>query len=175
MKKIMSSALVALAASASMPVFALETGAGVYAGMQVGRASPPDDRIVRDDVSIGLRAGYQINNYMGVELFRNSLSFIEIGYALNRNEPAHPEEHTGIAVTGAYPLNERFKLTGRAGVGRTRMHAAARGKDNYNETDPSVGAGLRFDFNRHWSINAEAMRLTKTKVTVISTGFRFLF
>ncbi|NHZ61417.1 outer membrane beta-barrel protein [Massilia sp. CCM 8694] len=175
MRMILSSALVALAAGVSMPASAVENGPGVYAGVQLGQASSSNDRIERDDLSIGLRTGYQINKHIGVELFRNSLSFIEIGYGFNRNEPAHPEEHYGIAVTGAFPLSERFDLTGRAGIGRTRMHAVVVGKDDYNETDPSIGGGVRFNFNPHWSMNAEAMRLTKTKVTVISTGFRYQF
>lgn len=175
MRMMLNSALLAMAAGISLPALAVQTGSGVYAGIQVGQVSASNDRIERDDLSIGLRTGYQINKTVGVELFRTSLSFIEIGYGFNRNEPAHPEEHVGVAVTGSYPLSERFNLTGRAGVGRTKMHAVARGKDNYKETDPSVGGGVRFDFNQHWSINAEAMRLTKSKVTVISTGFRFQF
>ncbi|WP_167227526.1 porin family protein [Massilia rubra] len=175
MRIILSSALVALAGGVSMPASAVENGPGVYAGVQLGQASSSNDRFERDDLSIGLRTGYQINKHIGVELFRNSLSFVEIGYGFRRDEPAHPEEHYGIAVTGAFPLSERFDLTGRAGIGRTKMHAVAVGKNDYNETDPSISGGVRFNFNPHWSMNAEAMRLTKTKVTVISTGFRYQF
>ncbi|HEX8615888.1 MAG TPA: porin family protein [Telluria sp.] len=175
MRIILSSALVALAAGVSLPVSAVQTAPGVYVGLQAGQASSSNDRIERDDMSFGLRTGYQINKNIGVELFTSSLSFIEVGYVFSSTEPAHPEEHYGVAVTGTLPLNERFSLTGRAGIGRTKMHSVALGRDDYNETDPSIGGGVRYDFNPHWSINAEALRLTKTKVTVISTGFRYQF
>ncbi|NHZ92452.1 outer membrane beta-barrel protein [Massilia sp. CCM 8733] len=175
MRMILSSALVALAAGVSMPATAVQNSPGVYVGFQAGQASSSNDRIERDDLSFGPRAGYQFNKHLGVEVFGNSLSFIEIGYGFSRNEPAHPEEHVGIAVTGTFPLSERLNLTGRAGIGRTNMHAAALGKDDYKETDPSIGGGIRFDFDQHWAITAEAMRLTKTRVTVISTGFRYQF
>ncbi|NHZ42677.1 porin family protein [Massilia aquatica] len=175
MRMILSSALVALAAGVSMPAVAVQNGPGVYVGFQAGQASSSNDRIERDDLSFSPRAGYQFNKQLGVEIFSTSLSFIEVGYSFNRNEPAHPEEHYGIAVTGAIPLGERFNLTGRAGIGRTKMHAVGFGKDDYKETDPSIGGGMRYDFNQHWAITAEAMRFTKTKVTVISTGFRYQF
>lgn len=175
MRMIISSALLALVTVVSTPVLAVQNGPGIYAGIQVGQASSSNDRIERDELSIGLRTGYQIDKHIGVELFSHSLSFIEFGYGFSRNEPAYPEQHYGIAVTGTIALDGRFSLTGRAGIGRTKMHSYWSGKDDYNENDPSIGGGLRFNFNPHWSINAEAMRLTKTRVTVVSTGFRYQF
>ncbi|NHZ83998.1 outer membrane beta-barrel protein [Massilia sp. CCM 8695] len=175
MRMMYSSALLALAAGFSLSASAAPDGAGAYAGTSIGQARASNKQIERDNVSFGLRAGYQFNSNVGVEVFTNTLSFIEAPYYFEHRHEAFPEEHYGVAVTGAVPLGGRFSLTGRAGIGRTKMHAASPRYSDYNETDPSIGAGVRFSFTPHLSINAEAMRLTKTKVTVLSTGFRYQF
>ncbi|CUI02733.1 porin family protein [Massilia antarctica] len=175
MRFMFSSAVMALAAGFSLPASAAPDGAGAYAATTIGQASSSNNRIERDDLSFGLRAGYQFNTNVGVEVFSNTLSFIEMPFYAYNSHEYHPEEHYGVAVTGAVPLGGHFSLTGRAGIGRTKMHAVSARDSNYNETDPSIGVGVRFSFNQHISINAEAMRLTKTRVTVISTGFRYQF
>jgi hypothetical protein len=164
-----------LAASLSLPCLAADKGAGVYAGVDLGRASASNSRYEHDDLSVGLHAGYQFSKTLGAEIFRTSLSFIEFPFFFDNSDHYYPEDHYGIALTGAVPLDSRFSLTGRAGIGRTTMHTSTVRKSDYRETDPSIGAGVRFAFNPHWSMSADAMRLTKTKVTVISTGFRYQF
>ncbi|ATQ77091.1 hypothetical protein CR152_23185 [Massilia violaceinigra] len=175
MRILFSGALVALAASFSMPASAAPDGAGAYASSHIGQASSSNNQFERDELSFGLRAGYQFNTYLGMEVFNTTLSFIHNPFSAYRTNEYYPEDHYGVAVTGAIPLGGRFSLTGRAGIGRTKMRAFSARDSDYNETDPSIGAGVSFRFNPNLSINAEAMRLTKTKVTVISTGFRYQF
>ena len=93
--------------------------------------------------------------------------FTEAGY--------YPDRTYGIAVQGTVPLSERFSLFGRAGVGRTSMQATRSDLPDRDETDPMVGVGVSYAFNRHWSIGADASYLTKTEVSLFSFGARFQF
>ena len=73
------------------------------------------------------------------------------------------------------PLTARFSLFGRAGVGRTSMHATRSNMADRDETDPMVGVGLSYAFNRHWSIGGDFSYLTKTEVSLYSFSARFNF
>jgi len=81
----------------------------------------------------------------------------------------------GVAVQGTVPLNERFSLFGRAGIGRTSMQATRGDRPDRDETDPMVGVGVSYAFNRHWSIGADFSYLTKTEVSLYSFSARFNF
>jgi hypothetical protein len=172
---IIGSTLLALL-GAAVPAFASPAFApGVYAEVNGGRASV-SSRYADDsnDVALGVAAGYQFTPNLAAEVFTRGLSLnifrgalVEAGY--------YPDEHYGVAVIGTVPLDGGFSLFGRAGIGRTKMEGNRTSLNSYDETDPSVGVGARYHFNRSWSLSLEASRLTKTDVTLITAGARFQF
>lgn len=159
------------AASFAAPAFE----PGVYLAANAGRASVSSKYAdSNNDITLGAAVGYQYTPNLGFEVYTRSLSFnpfrgflSEAGY--------YPDNHYGIALMGTVPLNERFSLFGRAGVGRTEMKATRSTMEDRTETDPIVGVGVSYAFNRQWSLNLEGSYLTKSEVSLISFGARFQF
>ncbi|HEX8405460.1 MAG TPA: porin family protein [Duganella sp.] len=148
---------------------------GTYLGVSAGRASVSsqyaDDS---SDISLGGAIGYQYTPNFGFDVYTRSLSFDPFR-GMFAGSGYYPEHTYGIAVQGTVPLNERFSVFGRAGVGRTSMQATRNDLADRDETDPMVGLGVSYALNRQWSINADATYLTKTEVSLFSFGARFQF
>jgi opacity protein-like surface antigen len=172
MRLFISAAALSLAAAA-FPAMAAEPG--VYAKIDAGRASISsqyaDDS---NDVALGAGLGYQYTPNFGFEVYTRSLSLNPFRGAV---APAgyYPERHYGIAVLGTAHLDDHFRLFGRAGIGRTSMEANRSNMSSRDETDPVVGVGIGYAFNRSWSINLEASYLTKTEVKLVTLGARWQF
>jgi len=148
---------------------------GVYTDMTSGRASVSskytDDS---NDVSFGGAIGYQVNSSLGFEVYSRGLSLnpyrgllSEAGY--------FPDRHYGIAVLGATPLGNRFSAYGRLGLGQTTMIANRNNLADKQQTDPVLGVGVRYDFNKTISAELEATRLTKSEATLVTAGIRIQF
>jgi len=148
---------------------------GVYLGVSGGRASVSSQYADNSsDFSIGGAIGYQYTPNFGFDVYTRGLSldpfrgmFTEAGY--------YPDRTYGVAVQGTVPLSERFSLFGRAGIGRTSMNGTRSDLPDRDETDPMVGVGVSYAFNRHWSIGADVSYLTKTEVSLYSISARFQF
>lgn len=167
--------IAAAALAVAGPAIAAPFEPGVYVGATAGRASVASKYADNSsDISLGGSIGYQYTPNFGFDVYTRSLSFdpfrglfTEAGY--------YPERTYGIAVQGTVPLSERFSLYGRAGVGRTSMHATRSDLPDRDETDPMVGVGVSYAFNRHWSIGADFSYLSKTEVSLYSFSARFNF
>lgn len=148
---------------------------GVYADLTAGRTSV-SSKYVDDsnDISFGGAIGYQLNTNLGIEIYTRSLSMnpfrgllTEAGY--------YPDRHYGVAVRGTAPLGNKFSAYGRLGVGRTTMKSNRTSLADKRETDPAIGVGVRYDFNKTVAAELEATRLTKSDATLITAGVRFQF
>lgn len=167
--------IAAAALAVAGPSFAAPFEPGVYLGVSGGRASVSSKYADNSsDFSIGGAIGYQYTPNFGFDVYTRGLSldpfrgtFAEAGY--------YPDRTYGIAVQGTVPLNERFSLFGRAGIGRTSMNPTRGDLSERDETDPMVGVGVSYAFSRHWSITADISYLTKTEVSLYSFGARFNF
>lgn len=167
--------IAAAALAVAGPSFAAPFEPGVYLGATAGRASVSSKYADNSsDISLGGSIGYQYTPNFGFDVYTRSLSFdpfrgflAESGY--------YPERTYGIAVQGTVPLGERFSLFGRAGIGRTAMQATRSDLPDRDETDPLVGVGVSYAFNRHWSIGADFSYLSKTEVSLYSFSARFNF
>lgn len=166
-----------LAALAAAP--AITTAApfepGVYLALDAGGASTSSKYAADgDDLSFGGRVGYQYTRNFGFDVYARSLSFISNSGVFNERG-YYPDQTLGIAVQGTLPLDERFSLFGRAGIGRTSLRGNRTGLSDKDETDGLVGVGVSYHFNRRWSINLEGSYLTKTEIKLYSFGGRFQF
>lgn len=145
-------------------------------GLEVG-ASSVDSKVVEedgDDPVFGVSLGYRVNRNFAVEVFGRSLSF-RILDGLVSDDSYYPEGHQGIAAIGYLPINDSFAAFGRLGVGRTKMHSASASRADFSETDPSIGAGVQWDFARNFGLKLEATRFTKSDVTTTTLGLVFKF
>lgn len=172
MRNLLGAMAISLVAAAA-PASAFEPGA--YASINAGRASISsqyaDDS---SDISLGASLGYQYTSNLGFEFYTRSLSFNPFRGVF---QPAgyYPDRHYGIAVLGTAHLDDHFHLYGRAGIGRTTMESNRSSIGSRDETDPVVGVGIGYAFNKNWSLNLEATYLTKTEVNVVSLGARWKF
>ena len=172
---ILASTTLALLGAAASALAQTAFEPGLYVSINAGRASVSsnytDDS---NDITLGAATGYQLTRNLGFEVYTRSLSFNPFRGFLA--EPGYyPDRHYGIALMGTLPLDQHFNVFGRAGVGRTRMQSTRASIESYDETDPTVGLGLSYAFNRNWSLNLEATYLTKTDVHLISFGGRYQF
>ena len=148
---------------------------GVYLALDTGGASSSSKYAADgDDLSFGGKVGYQYTRNFGFDVYARSLSFIANSGIFNERG-YYADQNVGIAAQGTLPLNERFSLFGRAGIGRTTLHGNRTGMEDKDETDALVGVGVSYHFNRQWSINLEGSYLTKTEIKMYSFGGRFQF
>lgn len=170
----------------SLPSQAAEPKPGsFYAGLSLGQARQsaraPGDT---NDLLMGWALGYNIDKTLAVELFSHAYLFGSWGGWFN-NLAGRPEaseladDHAGVAVVGALPLSDSWRLRGRLGVGRTKVAVYAAQSGNFqggaHRTDPSVGVGLAFDPSTSWTLSLDAARLTKTKVDTAWFGVQYRF
>jgi len=165
-------ALLALAA----PAFAQSVfEPGVYANLNAGRTSI-SSRYVDDsnDVSFGGGIGYQFTPNLAMEGYVRSLSLNPF-HGLLTEAGYYPDSHYGVAVVASAPVSNDFSVYGRVGIGRTTMKPNRTNLSDQHESDPTVGAGVRYNFTRTVAGELEVMRLTKSDATLISIGARFQF
>lgn len=152
-----------------------QNSSGVYVGAGVGSSSVSSHAVDSDnDPSLNVDVGYRFNQNFSAEIFARSLSF-RLFDDLAGDSSYYPDSHVGVAVLGTIPLGNDFSLYGRLGVGRTEMKSGRKSKKDYNETDPSLGLGVRYALSPAWSINLEATRFTKTKVNTYLLGVQYDF
>lgn len=148
---------------------------GIYVGAGIGGSSVSSHKVDSDnDPSLNVNLGYRFNQNFSTELFARSMSF-RMFDGLIGDDSYYPDTHVGIAVLGTVPLNNAFSLYGRLGVGRTVMKSSRVSNKDRDETDPSVGLGVRYAFSPAWSVNLEATRFTKTEVNTYLFGVQYNF
>lgn len=172
--RLMISAL-ALGLLAIPSAFAQSFQPGLYLSADIGRASISSKYADNSsDASLSAAVGYQYTPNLGFEVYTRGLSldpfrgaFAPAGY--------YPDTHYGIAALGTAHLDQNFRVYGRAGIGRTSMKANRTSLGDRDETDPILGIGVGYAFNRNWSLNLEGSYLTKTEVSLVTVGVRYQF
>lgn len=156
----------------AVPAFAQT---GVYVDLSAGRASVSskyaDDS---NDVSFGAAIGYQASANLDFQVYTRSLSLNPFRGVL-ADAGYYPDRHYGVAVLGSAPLGDSLSAYGRLGVGQTTLVANRTYLEDKHETDPIIGIGVRYAFNRTVSARLEASRLTQSDATLVTAGVRFQF
>ncbi|MBA5640400.1 porin family protein [Duganella sp. LX20W] len=165
-----------LSLSLAMPAFADNVfEPGPYIGLNLGRASISSKYVESgNDASGALAVGYQATPNFGAEIFAQTLSFDPFK-GLLAAPGNYPDSHIGAAILGSTPISNRLSVYGRLGIGRTKMASTRASLPTSHETDPSIGIGASYAFNRLWSANLEASRLTKTEVNFLTVGLCLQF
>ena len=120
-----------------------------YGGFGVGRSDSNLDGVVIDNKDRAWKGfgGYQFNRYFAVEG-----GFIDLGRTTTPGASLDSKALHASAV-GSLPLTEQFALTGKAGLARTETEFSTGGSDQ--NTEPTYGLGLRYDFTRQLGIRGE--------------------
>ncbi len=160
-------------------------GEGFYVGASIGSANLDDDfdgfEIDDDATAYRLNAGWQVNQYVGLEFGYQNFGDFEQSFDINgerANAKLSADGYT-LGVTASYPLGEHFELLGRAGAffwdGEAEINNASQADPG--DTNPYFGAGLGYNFNQVFSVYADWIRydLEDTESDVLSLGFRFRF
>ncbi|TFW31479.1 porin family protein [Duganella callida] len=165
----------ALSLLAAMPAFAQSFQPGLYLSADVGRAQVSSDYVdSTGDYTLGGTVGYQYTPVFGFEIYARGLSLNPLRGVL---VPAgyFPDTHYGIAAVATARLDENFRFFGRLGVGRTQMKGNRSSLSDRDDTDPLIGVGIGYAFNRNWSLNLEGSYLTNSNVTLGTVGVRYQF
>ncbi len=183
MKKIVLATLIACAPMAAMAVDS-------YVGVNLGSSAV---KLELDSIGSGtahkaaakIYGGFQINDNVGFELGYADLgkNNIKIGAAQAHVAP----KPVYLAVTGTWPLNDKFALFGKAGAARNRTDSFDTGAPNerYSTTSNIWGIGASYAINRQLSAVAEFEsfgNLAKAedldgsaRASMLSLGLRFNF
>jgi opacity protein-like surface antigen len=169
----MSAVLLGLLATA--PAFAQSFEPGLYLSADIGRASISSKYADNSgDATLSAAVGYQYTPNWGFEVYSRGLSLNPFRGLLS--EPGYyPDSHYGIAALGTARIDQNFRIYGRVGIGRTSMKGSRSSMGDRDETDPIVGVGVGYAFNRNWSLNLEGSYLTKTEVSLVTLGVRYQF
>jgi OOP family OmpA-OmpF porin len=133
----------------------------------VGATSTLDD----SDTGFGLAGGYQLNDHFALEF-----AYVELGSVSYRSVATVSDgidqfdadisletsaDGPAVSVLGILPIGERFSLFGRAGLSFlnatgtariTRDGASDRASQSSQKSDPVLGVGAEFSWNRHFAI-----------------------
>jgi opacity protein-like surface antigen len=156
-----------------------------YIGIGLGQSRPNFDTVGASSnitgVNIGgnfdstdgankIYAGYNFHQYFSVEG-----TWINLGSYTSNTSQQVEMAGWGLSLVGHMPLRNDISLLGRIGENRMRLK---RNQSNPiaistadNSWSPSLGIGLKFDFNPNFSARAEFERITKmgSNTTTIRT------
>lgn len=167
-------AIGAISATSTMAATAAELGEPlVYASIAVGGVDGTHESYKRDgsQLSIGYGLGYRFNANYSVELYSRSLEFKIFG---PRRDFEYPDSHVGIAAVGRYPLARMFSLTGRVGIGRTKM-SRDDGVNPSDKTTVTAGVGAALEFGRHVALTAGYERFSGINTGLWLVGWQLAY
>ena len=127
---------------------------GFYLGIEGGSA---DQDNADTDTFAGLIAGWQFNRYWSIEL--GPAAFGEVSVIDDDDDVVIAEtdiEGWRINVMGMIPLNQRFRLYGKAGVflnDTDDYDARDRCLCDDNEAGPAFEGGVRFRIGSGWNLD----------------------
>lgn len=150
LKCILASLSIATALLAAGPAAAQlkSPDSGFYIGGGLGRTdSDQGGAIDNKDNAWKAFGGYQFNRYFAVEG-----GYVDLGQVSLPGATLDSKAWQGSAV-GSLPLTEKFALTGKLGLAQTETRVSGFGSDD--NTDPTYGLGLRYDFTRQFGLRGE--------------------
>jgi OOP family OmpA-OmpF porin len=110
-----------------------------------------------------LRAGYDFNKYMGIE--------VRTTYGISDGDQLAHDYTYGLYLKPQYPINEKINLYGLLGYATTKIsfdnEVAFNGitNDYTKQSDISFGVGLDYHVSDHWSVFADVVRYIDKETT----------
>lgn len=173
MRKFRTSMALVIALLNSAVALAGEAGEGTYAGLDLGKSSYRQPGSDERDPSFALTVGYRITPALALEGQARSLSLrINVPFADKKH---YPSGHLALAVVGTLAIAGDVSLVGRGGVGRTTMRSARVANPDRHLVEAITGGGIAYQWAPQWQVSLEAMRLSRSRLTVMSLGARYAF
>ncbi|STQ91219.1 porin family protein [Iodobacter fluviatilis] len=148
---------------------------GFMADFSIGRSQYSTDS--EPDAAFSAQLAYQINTHFAIEGQFVGLGLVTPMFAgwFEEKVKYTPESYYGISLVGNLPLNERFDLYAKLGVGRTLFSSSQKKYADYSETDTNLGAGTRMRLGQNWSMKFEGQYFNKAKVStwLLGVGYHF--
>lgn len=160
-------ALFVTATACAEGTFTPEIGVGYGSGKQIG---VPGDRTTWT-WNVGF--GYTADNGFGGRVVTIADGDIVRGFLETRRSF---DNFVGAEATYSLPLQDRLKLTGGLGVGRTKLDDGNGGtSDSTTITDGLLSLGLQYRFHTHYAMEARVSHLTSSGVTSTTLQAQFPF
>jgi outer membrane immunogenic protein len=141
--------------------------AGGYAGVSYGTINTD----ITDHTAATLHAGYQFNEYIGVEA-RTLISASEETYS---DVNLEVDSLYGIYLTAAMPLSDSASVYLVAGRTEGEVTASYGGYSaSAEESSSSYGGGVKLNLRENWTVRAEFLQ-TFEDVDQVSLGLQFNF
>ena len=165
--------LACLALGASLASGAYAQGFYLGGGIGQGHASIPGasgtgitvNSGTTNDTSYTLYGGYQFTPHWGLEVGYDDLGNKDSANAVVSGTPGTVSgriDNWYVAGTGTLPLGGGFSLLGKLGVVRNSIHfgnlcggALCVPSGSSTRTQPLVGVGAQYDFDRNWAARLE--------------------
>ncbi|MFT5259157.1 MAG: OOP family OmpA-OmpF porin [Cryomorphaceae bacterium] len=164
--------LTVLASSAIATNAYAETG--LYLGASASQAFVNERGLDDDDTGGKVFAGYNFNNYVGIEG-----SYYDFGEISNGNSEL-AIDGVSLAVVGSLPLSARVSLFGKVGAHDWDTEATgpiASQLTTDGDTDAFYGIGVNYKLNSNWDIRGEVERyeVQDIDMDVVSLGVSYNF
>jgi OmpA-OmpF porin, OOP family len=143
----------------------------LYVGGDVG--STRDDESEDRETGIGVFAGYQFNQHIGLEAGFRRLAENETIFDSERVESS--ADQLSLSAIGTLPLNHGFSVYGRLGYNRVNVKARIQGVrygEHFNRA--LYGIGAAYSFNQMVSVRVELQKPV-SDLTNLSAGVAFRF
>jgi OOP family OmpA-OmpF porin len=131
--------LILLAALSLAPFSTSIAQEGFYVGGDIGYATIDDSGVDDEDISFHFMAGWQFNENFGVEFGYADFGEFDAGIV------DIEADGFDVSFVGAWPVADKFSLTGRLGYLWWDLDAGAFGDDD--GSDLLFGIGGRYDLN----------------------------
>jgi len=163
----LKTALLALAATTSLPALANDTNRGSYFGVDLGSTQfKVSDAGSERKLNFGASFGFQFNENFALESQIRRLGSWKIDSGIRANA-----DSINLSLIGKVPVSKEFALYGRLGaarntisVGYTNLSIAA------SQTKAVVGLGGEYRFDKNFSLRAEYANLGSNQLGDKSLG-----
>lgn len=163
----LKTAILALAATTSLPALANDTDRGSYFGVDLGSTQFKVSGLGSErKLNLGASFGYQFNENFALENQIRRLGSWKIDSGIRANA-----DSINLSLIGKLPVSKDFALYGRLGaarntisVGYTNLSIAA------SQTKAVVGLGGEYRFDKNFSLRAEYANLGSNQLGDKSLG-----
>lgn len=177
MTKVIQSAALVISAAIAVPVLAADPLPGLYVGGGVTEGKFEIDGVNGDSnpTAVFARAGYQVNPYLAAEA--------RLGTGLDSDKfhgiKTEIENFYGIYAKVGLPTSVGLYPYAIVGLTQGELKASyARFSDTQDESDVSMGVGLEYAFDQHFSLGLEYMKYMDTndfEFSGVSLGGNYKF
>ncbi|KXI24490.1 porin family protein [Photobacterium sanguinicancri] len=169
MKNVKLPAILKLSLIISLITPTLANATGFYIGANVGAGQQKNSTMVKnEEAPIGaLKAGYDINEYFGVEMRYGGVNL--------RTDEISLRDFTSVYAKAQYPINQHVSVYGLVGATSAKIDEATH---KSTKNSGSFGAGVSYSITDSLKANVELNRVSsheRYKLDAVTLGLDYKF